>query len=140
MRYPLEPLLAMMRCTLSQAQKELGIGGPEYRKYRAEGMTREVAERKADKAGFHVYEVWPEMVTEDAGKQACAAPDCPVVFVPPTPKPGQKRRHYCSRTCQQRTNARMRYRSNEATRERRKAQARQYKQEIRELAQRRKAG
>ena len=64
-RYPLEPLLAAMGCTLSAAAPILGLGGPEYRKYRDLGMNRDTAERKANKAGFHVYEVWPEMVEHD---------------------------------------------------------------------------
>lgn len=64
-RYPLAPLLAAMGCTLSQAQNTLGLGGPEYRKYRDEGMARDVAERKANRAGYHVYEIWPEAVEHD---------------------------------------------------------------------------
>lgn len=64
-RYPLEPLLTAMGCTLSAAQPKLGIGGPEYRKYSEEGMSREVAERKANRAGLPVYFVWPEMVEHD---------------------------------------------------------------------------
>lgn len=64
-RYPIEPLLQAMGATLSGAQHELGIGGPEYRRYRDEGMSRDVAERKALKAGFHPYEVWPAMVEDD---------------------------------------------------------------------------
>lgn len=64
-RYPLEPLLRMMGCSLSKAQHELGLGGPEYKRYREEGMSREVAERKALKAGFHPYEVWSGMADDD---------------------------------------------------------------------------
>lgn len=64
-RYPLDDLIRAMRVSLSQATQQLGVGGPEYRKYRTHGMTRDVAERKALKVGFHPYEVWPEMVEQD---------------------------------------------------------------------------
>lgn len=64
-RYPLAPLLEAMRCTLSQASKRLGIGGPEYRRYADEGLSRETAERKALRAGLHPYEVWPDMADHD---------------------------------------------------------------------------
>lgn len=138
-RYPIEPLLAMLRVSANRATQELRMGGGAYLRYRRDGMTREAAERLADRAGFHVYEVWPDMAIDDAGplEQKCAAPDCPVMFVAPTLRLGQKRRHYCSRTCQQRTNARVRYQSDEATRQRRCADSRRYKQEIKELVARR---
>lgn len=64
-KYPIEPLLVAMGMTLAQASPILDIGGPEYRRYRDQGMTRETAERKANKAGRHVYEVWAEMVEHD---------------------------------------------------------------------------
>jgi hypothetical protein len=63
--YPVQPLLQMMGCTLSEAQKTLGIGGDQYRRFQEEGLRREVAERKALKAGFHPYEVWPELADDD---------------------------------------------------------------------------
>ena len=43
-RYPIEPLLEAMGVTLGQASRLLGIGGPEYRRYLALGMTRDTAE------------------------------------------------------------------------------------------------
>lgn len=64
-RYPLQPLLDTAGLNASHSVKALGLGGPEYRKYRDEGMTREVAERKALRVGLHPYEVWPEMVEHD---------------------------------------------------------------------------
>lgn len=101
-RYDLGALLAMMGCTLSAAQVELGIGGPEYRKYNEQGMSREVAERKADRAGFHVYEVWPEMVEHDLELlPVCAAERCEERFVP-----RNSAARYCSARCRNRENHR----------------------------------
>lgn len=56
-RYPLQPLLEAMRCTLSQAAPQLNLNGTYYRRYRDEGMARDTAERLALKAGFHPYEI-----------------------------------------------------------------------------------
>ena len=138
-RYPMEPLLEATGWTLSQAAQQLGIGGPEYRRYADEGMSREVAERKALKAGFHPYEVWPNMADDDADDVTvkCAAEDCPVMFIPPATGPGQKRRLYHDRNCQTRWNAKLRYQTVPEVRERRKAAAQRYKAEVRAIAERR---
>lgn len=138
-RYPIEPLLEAMGVSWSQAAQQLGIGGPEYRRYRDEGMTRDTAERKALKAGFHPYEVWPDMADHDAEAVTveCAADDCPVRFIPPPTGPGQKRRLYHDRNCQTRWNAKVRYQTVPEVRERRKEAARRYKAEARAIVERR---
>lgn len=137
--YEVAPLAARMGMTEHAACITLGISGSTEQQYRGAGMSREVAERRALKAGFHPYEVWPSMLDDDIAdqEQVCAAPDCPVRFVPPPTGLGQKRRHYCCRTCQQRTNARRSYQTNEATRRRRQEASRRYKHEIAELRSRR---
>lgn len=101
-RYPLEPLLAALGKTLSGAQHELGIGGPEYRRYRDEGMSRDVAERKAMKAGLHPYEVWHDMADHDADDltRECEADGCDRSFMP-HPRGGGRRR-FCSNACWER--------------------------------------
>lgn len=139
--YSIEPLLEAANLSMSQAAQVLGIGGPEYRRYRDDGMSREVAERKALKAGFHPYELWPDMADHDADDVTveCAAGDCEIRFIPPPTGPGQKRRRFHDRNCQTRWNAKHRYQSVPEVRERRKRQAREYKAEIRELREKRRA-
>lgn len=99
--YALQPLLDAVGKTLSAAQHELGIGGPEYRRYRDRGMTRETAERKALRVGLHPYEVWPEMPEHDLAdaSKTCEAPGCENTWVP-NPLGGGRRR-FCSNRCWQ---------------------------------------
>jgi hypothetical protein len=71
-RYPLRDLLVAANITRGDAPRVLAFGGPEYRRWSDEGMTREVAERKALKAGLHPYTVWPEMVDHDDAERSAA--------------------------------------------------------------------
>lgn len=108
MRYPVAPLAALMGSTQWMALDRLGVTGSHAQDYIRRGMSEKVADRVAIKAGLHPYVVWPEMLADDiaAAERECVAPDCPIVFVPPATGRGQKERHYCSRTCQVRTNRR----------------------------------
>lgn len=135
-RYQLEPLLALMGCTLSQAQQTLGIGGPEYRKYRDEGMGREVAERKALKAGFHPYECWPQMVEDDIEviTRTCAARGCEETFIVNV-GPGANRL-YCSRRCAKREAQRRYYASRPDVAESKRESVRRYYAETAEYQRR----
>lgn len=130
--YPIEPLLEATGMTMSQLAQALGIGGPEYRRYRDEGMTRDVAERKALKAGLHPYEVWLDMADNDLhdAERECAAPDCSNRFVP---HPMAPRRRWCSSTCKSRTWAREAYTRDP---EPKRQKVRQYDAESRELKRR----
>lgn len=61
MRYPIADLIAMMRCdSEDQARRTLRIGA-QYHRIVDEGLTLDQAERYAERAGFHPYEVWPAM-------------------------------------------------------------------------------
>lgn len=105
--------------------RTLNIGGSAMKTYRRDGMALNTAEKLAERAGFLVYEVWPEALDELIAEVEveCAAPDCPAVFVR---KNRGAHRRYCSDNCRDRTNARIRYQRNEAEREARKAKSRQY--------------
>lgn len=139
MKYPFTPLAVAMGMTEAAAAGALGISGSTEQEYRRDGMSELVAERRAVQVGLVPYDVWPEMLEVSIGDLfvECAAPDCTERFDPQAWS--TKRRRYCSRTCQQRTNARRRYQEDPATRERRKAFTRRYKAEVRAMLERRAA-
>lgn len=60
-RYPFAPLAALMGCTEASAARRLNISGRTEQEYRREGMSEKVADRMAVRAGYHPFEVWPEM-------------------------------------------------------------------------------
>lgn len=130
-RYPLQPLLDMAGLNASHSVKALGLGGPEYRKYRSEGMAREVAERKALRVGLHPYEVWPDMVEHDLPSLECEADDCTERFdIPPFGRGGKGKR-FCSETCRSRMKNRRR-RQDDAVRAQDRARQRAYDAYLRE--------
>lgn len=63
-RYPLAPLLDAMGMSANQACLALGLSGSTQQQYRRDGVTERVADRLAGKAGFSVYEIWPEMADD----------------------------------------------------------------------------
>jgi hypothetical protein len=65
MRYPFAPLAAAMGMTPAEAARSQGISGSTWKQYRDEGMSRDVADRRAVRAGFHPWTVWPEMAEHD---------------------------------------------------------------------------
>lgn len=129
--YPIEPLLEATGMTMSQLAQALGIGGPEYRRYRQDGMSRDVAERKALKAGFHPYEVWPEMVEDDL--PMCDAEDCDQRYVP---RPNQR---FCSTRCARRVKQRRYRASHPEQQEKDRERARRYHAETPQYQRLRKA-
>lgn len=132
-RYPLAPLAVVMGESVGNLAKLLGIGGPEYQRYKTDGMLRETAERKALKAGFHPYEVWPEMADHDLydSQKECAAEDCDVRFVPAFRQ--STRQRFCSTACKARDWQRRNYERNA---EKKRAAVREYDQANRDLKRR----
>lgn len=117
-RYPLDPLFALMGETPHAACKILRLAGRTQKEYRRDGVTAKVADRMAVRAGFHPYEVWPEMVDHDI---AATAKDCAGCGEPYNTS--DSRRRYCTPECRQRA----RWRRVDANRRRRdpeKAKAR----------------
>lgn len=84
-KYPFHPLAAAMRLSESQACKTLNSN---YR-YVYDGMSLEVAERLALKAGFHPFEVWPVMAHDIACESACVRPERTVTVVGTCPECGR---------------------------------------------------
>lgn len=68
--YSLEPLAYAMREPLGRLCVVLGISGQAWKRYRTEGVSDRVAENLATKAGFHPYEIWPEMAERRAVEAA----------------------------------------------------------------------
>lgn len=104
-RYPIEPLAALMGLSPGQALAQLGCSGSTAKEYRTIGVSERVADRLATTAGFHPSEVWPEIVDAaiDALKIECAREDCTVRFVP-----ANRRQRYCHRNCKDVVNTRRR--------------------------------
>lgn len=98
-RYPLQPLADLVGCPLAELGRRLGVSGSTWRNYRDRGVSFDVADRLATRAGFHPANVWPEWTDAlvEGCEQPCAAPDCDVRFVPT--RAGHV---YCSATCRRR--------------------------------------
>lgn len=71
-RYPFAPLAAAMGLTEHAAAVALGLSGSTQQDYRRRGVTEQVADRLAVRAGLVPYEVWPSMLDDavDAAEQA----------------------------------------------------------------------
>lgn len=102
-RYPFAALATAMGVSENQAGRLLKLSGEARAKYRRHGMTEEVADRMAVKAGMHPFEVWPEMADDWLAEVECAADDCTERF-PFSPY----NRRFCSRRCRTRVHARLR--------------------------------
>jgi hypothetical protein len=61
-KYPLQPLAALMGMTEYSAAKALGMDDSAYCLYKRHGMSELVADRMAVKAGLVPWTVWPEML------------------------------------------------------------------------------
>lgn len=97
MRLPFAPLEALVAVESDEVLAEvLGVTRRTVWRYRAEGVSEIAADRLAVAAGFHPFEVWPELV--DVATVVC---DCGEVFVPVR---GSHR--FCSRRCHSRVTSR----------------------------------
>lgn len=86
-RYPLADLAEAMCESYNQACERLGIGGAERKRITANGgLSLDAAERFAIKAGFHPWNVWPDMVDhlmqDEGAVRTCT--ECGVDFAPLT--------------------------------------------------------
>lgn len=105
-RYPFDALARKMGVSPNQAGKQLGLSGSTLQDMQRRGLSDDQCERWALRAGFHPFEVWPELIDDriaDAGRE-CAAPGCDEVF-----EPANGKQRYCSTDCQRRTWQRARY-------------------------------
>lgn len=109
----------------------LGVWPEQIRRWRQSGLTRTMAERLAEAAGYVPYEVWPELLDETiaAMERECAAEDCTSRFIPPAKAPNKR---FCSTTCKARTLRRRRYQTDLVFRDRTKASWRRYYSETRD--------
>lgn len=103
-RYPLQPLLDAGGLSLARAARQLGTSGSSLKRFAAEGMDRDAAERLALRAGLHPYEIFTDMLEHDLtySDQECAAPECEERFAPRPTK------RFCSKRCRWRFNRRER--------------------------------
>ena len=73
-RYPIEPLAAAMGESPASLGRLLGLSGSSWKDARDNGLSEKRADRYAVRAGFHPYEIWPEMaerhITEAAAEEA----------------------------------------------------------------------
>lgn len=100
MRYPIEPLVAAMGTTTNRALLMLGVSGSRQGPYRREGISERVAENLAAKAGFHVFEIWPEMAEHRLAELPRCA-ECDDEFVR-----ARKHQRFCQTVCRKRYNGR----------------------------------
>lgn len=139
-RYPLAPLADLMHLSENQALEKLKVGGSTGGTYRREGLSAAAAERLAERAGFHPFEVWPELRDDVlAGvERECANAGCGARFLPY--RDGMH--FHCSARCRDAASSRRflaRRREDPAFRERERARARAYRAEVRAARERRQA-
>lgn len=134
MTYPLEPLLAKMgNPTAGPASRALGISGDSFKRYQANGLTEDQADRLAVRAGFHPLEVWDDWDTAVEYVPDAICPECGEGF-----DRGVWNQVYCSKRCKDRVNARRWYADDEF-RQRKVEANRAYRREVREIRARRSA-
>lgn len=64
MRYEFDKLAEAAEMTPQALAAHLGISGSTWKKYRTEGMSEVVADRRAAQCGFVAWQVWPEMLEQ----------------------------------------------------------------------------
>lgn len=120
-RYPLDPLLDR-GWSMKKLNDLAPCGGGEYRTRRERGVTADVADRMAVAAGFHPYELWPEMLDDHISAyvdRSCA--ECGSDFTPTAPH-----QRFCHRRCRDRQGERIRYQRSAAARSRARERRRLY--------------
>jgi hypothetical protein len=116
-RYPLEPLVAASGLSEAALARSVGLSGSTLQQARLHGLREDAADRYAVRAGFVPVVVWP-----DFGQAIC--PECSEPFV-------QSRRTHvmCSDNCRERRRMRLKYQSDPAWAEAKRAARRAYYQE-----------
>lgn len=130
-RYELAALVAASGLTESQLAIKVKLSGSSLKKARETGLIESAADRYAVRAGFHPYEVWPEMADhalEDAGREC---DECDTQFTP-----NRSHQRFCSQLCQQRNlqrrRQRIKYQTDPDFAARKRALSRRYYEECRE--------
>jgi endogenous inhibitor of DNA gyrase (YacG/DUF329 family) len=115
----------------------LGEHRRQVARWRSRGVSRDLADRIADRLELHVYEIWPQMRDHDIEDltRTCDADDCAETFVVLRPS---AHRRFCSARCKARMEWRRRWASvDDEVKERKRAYVRAYKDEVREARLRR---
>lgn len=98
-RYPLEPFFKLTGFSLNRIREIAPCAGPEYQLRQSEGVTERIADRLASAAGFHPWEIWPEMANHviEGMEKPCADERCANTFLP-----AKRNQMYCHPDCRQR--------------------------------------
>lgn len=102
-RWPFADLARAMGLTEHQACEQLGLRGSTAQDYRRRGVTEKVADRLANLAGLHPFEVWPAMADQAVAEATRTCDGCGAPFVPYRPT-----HRWCSTGCRTRA-AKRRY-------------------------------
>ena len=96
-RYPFD-LVPSRWETAAAAARALGVQPRTVRDWKTRGVPADRADGVADVAGFHPFELWPELadVSTEAALRACEGPSCGEVVVLSDP-----RKRFCSPRCKQ---------------------------------------
>lgn len=94
-RYPLEPLIRLTGWSMNEIRRVSPCNGSELAVRQDRGVTELVADRLAIEAGYHPFEVWPEMV--EAGIDYKNCDECGDTF-----DPVRSDQRFCGRTCRRR--------------------------------------
>lgn len=120
-RYSVAPLARLMHRSEYSALAALGVSGTTSKQYRADGVSRRVADRLAVNAGYHPSEVWPEITEDDIEDFSRTCDECDERFLPAMK--ARKDVRFCSRNCNKRFHYRHRYAAAIGERERARARA-----------------
>lgn len=134
-RYPVQPLLDATGLTLNGFIRRHmpSVNGQAYRKARNEGLSMDQAERWALTAGWHPFEVWPNMADHQLEDQQQPCEECGEPFLPT-----RKGHRFCSSRCRTRVHKRRQWATSETHREKRRAYLRQYRQDAARVIARQK--
>lgn len=118
--------MALTGWTMDQVRAVAPCNGNEYRLRRAHGVTEAIADRLAVAAGYHPFEVWPEMLEDAAAERRCDR--CGGGFVPV-----RRAQRWCSPRCRvfnaQAAHLRRRRRNDPAWAEQQRQRSRRYYRE-----------
>lgn len=104
-RYHPNALAAALGMSVNAACVAGGVSGSTQKDARCHGFTRNFADRLAVKAGYHPYEVWPEMADHDHEDATVPCAECGDRFAPT-----RKGHIYCTPQCGKRRHSRERMR------------------------------
>lgn len=128
-RYRLQELAKLAGLSKSQMQQTISVGGRDWSTYWNDGVSWKVADRAANRCGFHPAEVWPEWVEEALEALSRHCSECGRRFVP-----AQSNHRFCTAPCRERwwgreSKRRQWQRLDAEAKERRLQQMRDYRRE-----------